>query len=69
MTVRQEIHYFVDEITESKLLALKPLLCALADESVVIETDLTNEEKELIAKGISDYEINPDSFVPLENVM
>ena len=67
MTVRQEIHTFIDDITESKLIALKPLLCALADESVVIETKLTAEEKDIIAKCMSEYENKPGDFIPLEN--
>lgn len=65
MTVRQEIHTFIDYIAESKLVALRPLLCALADDSIVIETDLSDEEKILIAKGMVEYQKNPDGFIPL----
>lgn len=68
MTLRQEIHAYVDDITEKKLLALKPLLFALADESIVIEKDLTEEEREIINKGMADYEANPNSFVPLAEI-
>jgi hypothetical protein len=65
LTVRQEIHTFIDDIAESKLIALKPLLCALADDSIVIETDLTQEEKEIVAKSMTEYEKNPNEFIPL----
>jgi len=65
MTIRQEIHAYIDDITESKLIALKPLLFALADESIVIERDLTEGERAMIAKGMAEYEANPDSFIPL----
>jgi len=68
MNVRQEAHAFIDDIAESKLIALKPLLYALADDSVVIETDLTDEERAIIAKGMDEYEKNPSGFVPLESV-
>ena len=68
MSVRQEAHAFIDEITENKLIALKPLLCALADESIVIETDLTDEEQSVIAAGLREYEKNPGSFVSLEKI-
>ena len=68
MTVRQEIHAYIDDITESKLLALKPLLCALAGETIVIETDLTDDEQDIITKGMSEYENNPADFVSLDNI-
>ncbi|MDR1159032.1 MAG: hypothetical protein LBK69_00155 [Syntrophomonadaceae bacterium] len=66
MTIRQEIHAFIDDIEESKLAALKPLLSILVDEAIVIETDLTEEERTLIAQGIEEYEKNPESFTPLD---
>jgi len=66
MTIRQEIHDYIDDISESKLIALKPLLYALADDTIVIEQNLTSEEISLISQGMSEYEENPDSFVPLE---
>lgn len=68
MTVRQEIHAYIDDIPESKLVALKPLLFALADETVVIEYDLTEEERALHAKGMAEYEADPDSFVALDEI-
>ena len=68
MTMRQEIHACIDNISESKLIALKPLLFALADESIVIERNLTEEEQSLIEQGMSEYARNPNSFVPLHKV-
>jgi len=68
MTIRQEIHNYIDDISESKLVVLKPLLYALADESIVIERNLTDDERSLIARGMVEYEDNPDSFIPLEKV-
>ena len=68
MTLRQEIHGFIDDISESKLKALKPLLIALADDSIVIETDLTDEEHQIIARGTAEYEKAPETFIPLENI-
>ena len=65
MTVRQEIHSYIDDIPESKLLALKPLLFALADDTILIESNLTEEEQDLIASGMAEYEANPDNFIPL----
>ena len=66
MTLRQEIYTYIDNIPESKLVALKPLLFALADDSIVVEYDLTDDELELVKQGMVEYEDNPNSFVPLE---
>jgi len=66
--LRQEIHTYIDDIPENKLMALKPLLFALADDSIVIESNLTDEERELVAAGMAEYEANPDSFIPLDMV-
>ena len=68
MTIRQELHGFIDEIAESKLEALRPLLSVLAEDTIVIETDLTDEERRLIAEGKQEYRDNPASFTPLEDV-
>ena len=68
MTVKQEIHAYIDDISESKLIALKPLLLALADESVIIEQNLTEEEHAAVAKGIAEYEANPNSFIALSEI-
>jgi len=68
MTIRQEIHNYVEDLSESKLMALKPLLYALLDDSIAIEQNLTDEERSLIARGAAAYEADPDSFVPLEKV-
>ena len=68
MTIRQEIHSYIDDISESKLIVLKPLLFALADESIVIESDLTGEERVLIAQGMAMYEADPSSFIPLDKI-
>ena len=66
--LRKEIHAYIDEIPESKLIALKPLLFALTDESITIEGNLTNEERTLVAAGIAEYKANPNSFAPLDRV-
>jgi len=68
MTIRQEIHNCIEDISESKLIVLKPLLFALAEESIFIENNLTDEERALVAKGMEEYENNPDSFVSLDDL-
>jgi len=64
--LRKEIHNCIDDIPEGKLLALKPLLFALADDAIVVENNLTEEERLLVATGMNEYKRNPDSFVLLK---
>jgi hypothetical protein len=72
MDVRQELHAYLDILPEAKLKVLKPLLSFLAhdmpDDEIIIETDLTDEEREIIAQEMEEYAIDPGSFVPLERI-
>ena len=54
--LRKEISTYIDNIPDRKLKVLQPLLRSMAEEDdFVIETDLTDEEKEIIAKGEAEY--------------
>jgi 16S rRNA C1402 (ribose-2'-O) methylase RsmI len=66
--LRNELHSFIDIIPERKLHVLKSLLSVLAEEPFVIETDLTKEEKEIIADGRREYAEHPESFTPWSKV-
>ena len=70
MDVRQELHAYLDILPEAKLNVLKPLLSFLAydmpEDKIIIETDLTDEERAIIAQGMEEYARNPASFIPLE---
>ena len=48
--------------------ALRPLFDILVDDEVVIETDLTDEEKVIIEEGDRHYKDHPEDFVPLESI-
>ena len=48
MELRAEIKEYIDNLSDAKLVALKPLLSVLIEEPLVVETDLTDEEKEII---------------------
>jgi hypothetical protein len=41
---------------------------ALVDDTVIIETDLTDEEHALIEEGVKHYHEHPEDFVPLESI-
>ena len=66
--IRQEVYNFIDVLPDNKLEALKPILALLVDDTTVIETSLTDEEKDLIRKGREEYKNNPTSFVLLGDV-
>ena len=72
MDIRQELHGYLDILPEAKLEALRPLLSFLAydmpTDEIIIETDLTDEERAIIAQGMEEYARDPNSFVPLESV-
>ena len=69
MTLREEIHSYIDDLPESKLLAIKPILLVLVDDSVVIELYITEEERLLCEQAWEEYERNPGSFVRLEDII
>jgi len=64
--LRRELHAFIDTMPPKRLVALRPLLADLAEPDFAIESDLTEEELELIAEGSREYDRNPDSFVTLD---
>ena len=47
----------------------EPIITLLIAEESIVETDLTDEEKEIIKRGRIEYMNNPDSFVALDSVM
>lgn len=63
--LRQEIKNYVDIIPDYKLPALKQLLTLITDEPLVIETDLTDEEKTIIAASMEEYK--KGGFISLED--
>jgi hypothetical protein len=67
--LRQELHAAIDTMPERNLAALKPLFTVLAGPLYTIETDLTDEEKAMIAAGRKEYAEHPESYVTLESVL
>jgi hypothetical protein len=55
--VRKEMKSYIDNIPDSRLKALKPLLVSLSNEEdeLIIETDLTDEEKAIIKAGRAEF--------------
>jgi len=62
--IRKEIMNYINDIPDIKLEALRPILTLLADEIIVLETDLTNDEKLIISEGREEYKRG--NFVQLD---
>lgn len=65
--LRKEIHGYIDVLSDSRLEALRPILTLLVDNTLTIETDLTDEEREIIARGNEEYKTGV--YVPLESLL
>jgi hypothetical protein len=66
--LRKELKSIIDDMSERSLYALKPLLSVLSIDSVIIETDLTAEEKAIIEAGEKEYREHPETFVTLKSI-
>jgi hypothetical protein len=67
MTARQEILEYIKEMPDQELEALRPMFRLIkGKEPVVIETDLTEEEKQIVANGMKEYKAHPERAVPLD---
>ena len=64
--IKKEALNYINEIPDSRLEALMPLLSLLVNDTPVIETDLTNEEKLIIQEGREEYK--QGLFIPLQNI-
>ena len=61
--LRQELMNYIEEIPETELEALRPMLRLLAaPDRLVIETNLTDAEKAIIESGYAEWKANPQSF-------
>ena len=79
--LRQELHDFIDIMPEHKLNALKPLIYILIEEEypvgmedvpesdIAIESDLSDEERTIMARGVARYHKRPEEFVALDSVI
>lgn len=53
--IRQEVQGYISLLPDFQLEALKPLLTMLLNDSSIVETDLTDEEKAIIREGREEY--------------
>lgn len=65
--LRQEIHGVIDDIPESNLLILRPLLDFLIDKNA-IDDNLSSEEQELLEQCRIDRKEHPETLTLWRNV-
>ena len=64
--VRKEVLDCIDLLPDSELEAIQPILKLLVNNSLIIETNLTDEEKEIIRAGREEYK--KGSYISLEEI-
>lgn len=64
--VRAEVLEYIDLLPDSKLEALRPILRLLINDTPIVETDLTDEEKEIIRAGREEYKAG--AYIPLDEL-
>jgi len=65
--VREQILNSISIMPDSKLELLLPLIDHLAEDNFSIETNLTQEEKNIIKQGRAEYK--KGDYVPLESLL
>ncbi|MDR2444568.1 MAG: hypothetical protein LBD44_01330 [Spirochaetaceae bacterium] len=66
--IGQELHSYIDMLSEHNLYTLKPIMSILAESAYIPETSLTEEEKVIIAEADREFEEPPENFVAIESI-
>ncbi|MDR3263643.1 MAG: hypothetical protein LBT30_04965 [Clostridiales bacterium] len=64
--LRKEINDYINLIPDKKLSAILPLVEILAEDSFIVETNLTKNEKEIIKKGR--IEFDKGNYVTIDQI-
>jgi hypothetical protein len=67
--LRKELNAYIEIIPEYRLEILKPLLADLAETEFIVESDLNDEEKTIIAEGSKRFKEHPEEFTRLEDFL
>jgi hypothetical protein len=70
--IRRELKRYIDAIPESNLEIVRPMLSFLAGkqtkEPLVIETNLTADEKAVVKAGRKERKEHPENFTPWSTI-
>jgi len=59
---RQQLHDYIDVMPDYGLPLIEPILAHFADEPLIIETNLTAEEKAEVVRGRKERREHPEGF-------
>ena len=63
--IRKEVMDYIADLPDNKLEALRPILTLLVEDTAIVETNLTEEEKAIIRQGREEYKLG--GYVPLDD--
>jgi DNA-binding LacI/PurR family transcriptional regulator len=69
LITRKRLHEYIDAMPDYGLPIVEPILAHFADEPLIIETDLTAEERADIAEGRLLRQEHPEEFISLEQFL
>ena len=69
LAIRKRLHDYIDAMPDYGISVVEPILAHFADEPLVIEADLTAEEKADIAEGRRFRREHPEEFVSLDKYL
>jgi DNA-binding LacI/PurR family transcriptional regulator len=68
-SARKRLHDYIDTMLDYGLPIVEPILAHFADEPLIIETDLTAEEKADIAEERKLHSEHPEEFISLKQFL
>jgi hypothetical protein len=70
IALKKQAHSFIDLLQYNQIMVVNELLSLLVDDNtpLIYETDLTEEEIEIIANSSRDFEQDPESFTSLSEL-
>ena len=66
---RQHLHDYINAMPDYSLPLVEPILAHFADEPLVIETNLSEEEKAEITEGRKFRREHPEEFISLDHYL
>ena len=66
---RQRLHDYINSMPEYSIPIVEPILAHFADEPLVIETNLTADEKADIMEGRKLRKEHPEEFITLDHYL
>ena len=63
--IRKKVMGYVEELPDSRLEALMPILTLLLEDTITIETDLSDDEKDIVRQGRAEYKKGDFIEMPL----